>query len=360
MHALHSARSSPLLNSAMKIDAPLLVVNPLDAGKAAQVLEADGFDGAYTFDGPCDPFFPLAFAAEHTQRLELITAIAVAFARNPMIVAQLGNELQLMSQGRFVLGLGSQIRAHIEKRFSMPWSAPAARMREFVLAVKAIWRHWNEGVPLDFRGEFYTHTLMPPLLAPPPNPYGAPRLLLAGVGPAMVEVAGEVADGLLVHPFHSAAYLDQLALPALARGAAKGGRTRAELEISCQLLVACGCTPAELDEAIGRMRVQIGFYGSTPAYRPVLESIGCGELQEELNALTKQGRWDEIGKRIDDTVLHAVAIVGTPEDAARQIVARYRGKVERISPTAYVGRPEAARALVAALRSELGSSGCRD
>lgn len=339
--------------SVMKIDAPLLAPNALQARQLAPALEAEGYDGAYTFDGPNDPFLPLAIAAEHTERLQLITAIAVAFARNPMIVAQLGNELQLMSRGRFVLGLGSQIRAHIEKRFSMPWTAPAARMREFVLAVKAIWNNWNKGEPLDFRGEFYTHTLMPPLLAPGPNPYGAPRILLAGVGPAMVEVAGEAADGLLIHPFHSAAYLDELALPALLKGAAKSGRTRAELEVSAQLLVACGRTPDELAGAIGQMRSQIGFYGSTPAYRPVLETIGRGALQEELNVLTKQGRWDEIGTRIDDDVLHAVALVGSPEEVARQIVARYRGKVERVSPTAYIGNPDVADELVAVLRSML-------
>ncbi len=270
-----------------------------------------------------------------------------------MIIAQLANELQLMSKGRFVLGLGSQIRAHIEKRFSMPWSAPAARMREFVLAVRAIWDNWQTGAPLDFRGEFYTHTLMPPLLAPGPNPYGPPRILLAGVGPAMVEVAGEVADGLLIHPFHSNAYLDELALPALLKGAAKHGRTRTDLEVSAQLLVACGRTADELDTATGQIRSQIGFYGSTPAYRPVLETIGHGGLQEKLNALTKQGRWDEIGPCIDDEVLHAVALVGTPEEVARQIIVRYRGKVERVSPTAYIGNPEVAQELVAALRRQL-------
>ena len=339
----------------MKIDAPLLAPNPLQARELAQTLEAEGYDGAYTFDGPNDPFFPLAIAAEHTERLQLITAIAVAFARNPMLVAQLGNELQLMSKGRFVLGLGSQIRPHIEKRFSMPWSAPAARMREFVLAVKAIWDNWQTGAPLNFRGEFYTHTLMPPLLTPGPHPYGTPRILVAGVGPAMIEAAGEVADGLLIHPFHSAAYLDELAMPALLRGAVKSGRTREDLEISSQLLVACGRTPEELDQAIGQMRTQIGFYGSTPAYRPVLESIGRGALQEELNTLTKEGRWDEIGERIDDETLQAVAIVGTPAEVAQTIVTRYRGKVDRISPTAYIGNPDVARELVGELRAVLGS-----
>lgn len=339
----------------MKIDAPLLCANPLEAQQLARDLEARGYDGVYTFDGPNDPFLPLAIAAEHTERLHLTTAIAVAFARNPMLVAQLGNELQLMSKGRFQLGLGSQIRAHIEKRFSMPWSSPAARMREFVLAVKAIWDNWQTGAPLDFRGEFYTHTLMPPLLAPGPNPYGPPPVWLAGVGPAMTEVAGEVADGYLIHPFHSAAYLDGIALPALARGLAKGARNRTHISISAQLLVAVGRDREELNLSIARMRTQIAFYGSTPAYRPVLDAIDRGPLQEELNALSKQGRWDEMGALIDDEVLHAVAIVGSPEDAASQIVARYRGLANRISPTAYVGDPAVADALVAALRQALAT-----
>lgn len=337
----------------MKIDAPLLCPNPLQAKDLARALEAGGYDGAYTFDGPNDPFFPLAIAAEHTERLQLYTAIAVAFARNPMLVAQLGNEMQLMSKGRFMLGLGSQIRPHIEKRFSMPWSAPAARMREFVLAVKAIWSNWQDGTALNFRGEFYTHTLMPPLLTPGPNPYGSPPILLAGVGPAMTEVAGEVADGYLIHPFHCAGYLDQLALPALARGLAKSGRSRADLEVSAQLLVATGRNRLELDQSIGQLRTQIAFYASTPAYRPVLEAIGRGPLQEELNILTKQGAWDEMGALIDDEILHAVAIVGTPGEAAAQIVARYRGTVERISPTAYILDPALAEALIRALREAL-------
>jgi probable F420-dependent oxidoreductase len=339
--------------SPMKIDAPLLAANALQARVLAPALEAGGYDGAYTFDGPNDPFLPLAIAAEHTERLQLMTAIAVAFARNPMTVAQLGNELQQMSQGRFVLGLGSQIRAHIEKRFSMPWSAPAGRMREFVQAVQAIWRHWNEGAPLNFRGEFYTHTLMPPLLSPGPNPYGPPRILLAGVGAKMIEVAGEVADGLLIHPFHSAPYLEECLWPALRRGMASSGRPREALEVALQLLVACGRTADEQAVAVAQMRSQIGFYASTPAYRPVLDAMGRGELQEKLSALIRQGRWDELGACIDDDLLQAVALVGTPAEVAGQIVARYRGQVERVSPTAYIGNPEVAQALVLALRQEL-------
>lgn len=339
----------------MKIDAPLLTANPLEAGVLARELESRHLDGTYTFDGRTDPFLPLAFAAEHTQRLELITAIAVAFARNPMIVAQLGNDLQTISQGRFILGLGSQIKAHIEKRFSMPWSAPAARMREFVLALRAIWESWQNGTPLNFRGQFYTHTLMPPLMAPPSNPYGPPRVFLAGVGPAMIETTGEVADGFLVHPFHSDAYLEQLALPALDRGLKTSRRQRKDLEISCQILVGTGRNTAELERARSEMRAQIAFYGSTPAYLPVLESLNQAALHEKLNTLSKQGRWAEMGALIDDELLAAVSIIGTPKDVAQRILQRYQGRVDRISPTGYISDPVLAAAVINELHQALSS-----
>lgn len=337
----------------MKIDAPLLAENPLDAGRLACDLEARGFDGAYTFDGRTDPFLPLAFAAEHTEQLALMTAIAVAFARNPMTVAQLANDLQRISRGRFILGLGSQIKAHVEKRFSMPWSAPAARMREFILALRAIWHAWQTQTPLDFRGTFYTHTLMPPLMAPPPNPYGTPRVFLAGVGPVMTEVAGEVADGYLLHPFHSRPYLDTLALPALRRGLSKSGRSEDALEISCQLLVAVGRNSEEMARAKTAMQQQIAFYASTPAYRSVLESLGRGDLQDELTAMSKAGRWADMGQRIDDDLLHAVAIVDTPTAAAHTILDRYRGWAHRISPLGYIADPALSNALMTALREAM-------
>ena len=343
----------------MKIDAPLNTVDVLEAGAQARELEARGFDGCYTFDGRTDPFLPLAFAAEHSQRLELITAIAVAFARNPMLVAQLGSDLQRLSKGRFILGLGSQVKAHIEKRFSMPWSAPAARMREFILALRAIWHSWQSGEPLNFRGEFYTHTLMPALMAPPPNPYGSPRVFLAGVGPLMTEVAGEVADGYLVHPFHSVAYLENLALPALQRGLAKSGRTAAELVLACQILVGVGRNEAELARVRQEMRAQVAFYASTPAYLPVLESIGCAARHAELHALSRQGKWAEMAALIDDELLDAVSIIDTPERAARTIMARYRGSMERISPLGYIRDAALADELVRALRNELNQSGSK-
>jgi probable F420-dependent oxidoreductase len=315
----------------LKIDGAILATNPGDAGPAARQLEQIGFDGGFTFEGPHDPFLPLAVAAEHTERLELATAIAVAFARNPMTLAYLGYDLQLHSRGRFILGLGSQIRPHIEKRFSSPWSRPAARMRELVLAIRAIWRAWQEGEKLDFRGDFYTHTLMTPLFNPGPNPHGLPRIFVAGVGPKMTEVVGEVADGFFVHPFHTPEFVRSVSLPALERGLASAGRAREAFEIACQVIVAAGSTEEELERAKTTAKAQIAFYGSTPAYRPVLECHGRGELQTELNRLSKRGAWLEMAGLIDDELLEKIAVVGSPQDIAPKLRARCEKFADRVS-----------------------------
>ena len=315
----------------MKIDGAILAASPGDAGPAAQALEQLGYDGGFTFEGPHDPFLPLAVAAEHTERLELATAIAIAFARNPMTLAYLGNDLQLHSSGRFILGLGSQIRPHIEKRFSSSWSRPAARMRELVLAIRAIWRAWNQDEKLDFRGDFYTHTLMTPVFNPGQNPYGTPRIFVAGIGPKMTEVAGEVADGFFVHPFHTPEFVETLTLPALERGLATAGRAHENFEIACQVMIASGSTEEEFTAARNAARAQISFYGSTPAYRPVLECHGRGELQSELNRLSKAGRWLEMAGLIDDGLLKQIAVVGEPDEIAPKLRARCQKFADRIS-----------------------------
>jgi len=260
-----------------------------------------------------------------------LPAIAVAFARNPMLLANLAYDMQLLSKGRFILGLGSQIRPHIERRFSMPWSRPAARMRELVLAIRAIWASWEEDARLDFRGEFYTHTLMTPVFNPGPNPFGLPRIFCAGVGPRMTEVVGEVADGFLVHPFHTPEFLRQVTLPALDRGRERGARARGDFEIGAQLILALGDDEESLQAAKNGARAQISFYGSTPAYRPVLECEGCGDLQTELHRLSKEGRWLEMAGRIDDSLLERIAVVGGRAEAAAKIRARCAGLVDRVS-----------------------------
>ena len=247
------------------------------AGAQALELEEMGYSGILSAETSHDPFLPLAFAAQHTKEVDLITGIAVAFARTPMILANIGHDLNATSKGRFVLGLGSQIRPHITKRFSMPWSSPAARMREFILAMRAIWANWYDGESLEFTGKFYTHTLMTPFFTPTNNDYGAPRVFLAAVGPRMTEVAGEVADGIIIHAFTTEKYLREVTIPAIERGLEKSGRSRDDFEISYPCFVITGRDEKELAEAKVATKRQIAFYGSTPAYWPVLEAHGQGE-----------------------------------------------------------------------------------
>jgi len=301
------------------------------AGAAARRMESQGYDGGWSAETNHDPFLPLVMAAEHTTTLELGTGIAVAFARTPMTVANVGWDLQAYSGGRFRLGLGSQIKAHIEKRFGMPWSHPAPRMREFVLALRAIWDAWEHGTPLRFEGDFYTHKLMTPFFVPEPHPHGAPKIFLAAVGEGMTEVCGEVADGMLVHAFTTERYLREVTLPALERGFARGGRSRSVFELSCPVFVVTGDGESQRAEAAKRTREQIAFYASTPAYRGVLDLHGWGELQPELNALSKQGKWVEMGERIDDEMLDAFAIVDSPASVPGRIVARYGDVLDRVS-----------------------------
>ena len=314
-----------------------------EVGAQARELEEMGYSGILTAETGHDPFLPLACAAQTTSRVDLGTGIAVAFARTPMILANIGHDLNALSKGRFVLGLGSQIRPHITKRFSMPWSHPAARMREFILAMRAIWANWHDGEPLQFTGRFYTHTLMTPFFTPTNTEYGAPRVTLAAVGPLMTEVAGEVADGVIVHAFTTEKYLRETTLPALERGFARAGKQREDFEISYPCFVVTGRDEQEMAQARTATRQQIAFYGSTPAYRPVLDSIGAGELQGELNAMSKQGRWQEMGTLVTDDMLDAFAVVEDPANIARAFRARYGDIVDRTS-AAYGGLPQDARA----------------
>jgi probable F420-dependent oxidoreductase len=314
----------------MKVDGGL-VSSLADIPRVAKELEDVGYDGAFSVETAHDPFFPLLLAAEHTERLELGTGIAVAFARSPMIMANVGYDLQAFSKGRCILGLGSQIKAHIEKRFSMPWSQPAARMREFILAMRAIWACWNEDAKLDFQGEFYRHTLMTPFFNPGPNPYGNPRVFLAAVGERMTEVAGEVADGILLHGFTTERYVREVTIPALERGWEKAGKSRSQFEVTGPMFVVTGETEEALVAARAGTKQQIAFYGSTPAYRGVLELHGWGDLQTELNRLSKQGEWVTMGELIEDDVLDAFAVTGEPEDIPKLMLARYGDVLDRIS-----------------------------
>ena len=308
------------------------VFSQLDAVvNAAVTLERRGYDGCWTAEVNHDPFLPHALASQTTERIELGTSIAVAFARNPMLLANLGWDLQHLTDGRFILGLGSQIKPHITRRFSMEWSRPAARMREMILALRAIWACWNEGAELRFEGEMYTHTLMTPFFTPPASPHGPPEVHLAAVGPLMTEVAGEVADGLLAHGFTTPEYLRDVTLPALERGAAKVDRTRDVLSISLPAFVVTGASDEETEKAAAAVRGQIAFYGSTPAYAGVLEHHGWDHLHPELNRLSKEKRWTEMGDLIDDDVLAAFAVVAEPDAVADALLARWGGTVDRLS-----------------------------
>ncbi len=337
----------------MKLDGPLFSSSLTQVRALAATQREAGYDGLYTFDGPYDPFLPLAALAS-ADSLDLGTGVAIAFARNPMTVAQAAHDLHATTGGRFFLGLGSQIRPHVEHRFSMPWGKPVARMKEFVAALRAIFASWNQGTTLRFEGEFYSHTLMPPMMKQPPTGHGAPPILVAGVGEPMLRAAGEVADGYVVHPFHSPAYLERYALPALEAGRVAAGRTQDGFSVVAQLLVVTGEDERELARVREAVRHQIAFYASTPAYKPVLDAEGFGELMEELRAMTKAGRWLEMGARIGDDVLARYAIVGTPEEAGALIAQRYG----RIAARVGVGTPlplslEASRRLVAAVRANL-------
>jgi probable F420-dependent oxidoreductase len=270
-----------------------------------------------------DPFLPLVIAAGSTSRMRLGTNIAVAFARNPMTVAQVASDLHRMSQGRFILGLGPQVRAHIERRFAMPWSRPVARMREFVLALRAIWASWESGEPLCFEGEFYRHTLMAPNFDPGPTGHGPPAVYLAAVGPRMTAAAGEVADGLLCHPLATPAYLSAVTLPAL--GSAP------DFVVVASVLAATGADEAALTASRENVRRKIAFYAATPAYRPILELHGLLELQPELNELARRGRWDEMAGRVDDAVLERFAVVGRPGDIGRAVRERFAGLADRVT-----------------------------
>ncbi len=315
----------------MKIYTTAPMEDPRDAGPGFAHLEEIGYDGAFSFEAKLDPFLPLVLAAEHTRTLRLGTAIAIAFARTPMNLANLAHGLQTISGGRFVLGLGSQVRPHIEKRFSMPWSKPAARMREMVLAIKAIFDRWEGVADLDFRGEFYTHTIMIPAFDPGPNPFGPPPIFTGGFGPKMTAVAGEVADGFFAHPFNSRKSLLENTMPALSEGLAKSGRRREDLEIICSTLVVTADDEDEFERVKLAARKQLAFYGSTPAYRPTLVCHGWEDLHRDLNRMSKEGRWDEMTHLVDDEILETLAVVGPRREIARRLSERLSGIADGVS-----------------------------
>jgi probable F420-dependent oxidoreductase len=338
----------------MKVDTTLEGPLAQAAAEAARA-EAEGYDGIFTTEIAHEPFFPLLLASAATEHLTVGTGIAVAFARSPMTTAYAAWDLNAHSGGRFLLGLGSQIKPHIERRFSMPWGQPAARMKEYVSALKEIWESWQNGTSLSFEGDFYTHTLMTPFFDPGPTEAGAPPVLIAAVGEGMTRIAGEVADGMLVHSFTTERYLREVTSPLLREGLSARGADRADFQVVYPALVAVGDGEEQLAAAIIGTRKQIAFYASTPAYKGILELHGWGDLQTELHTLSKQDRWDEMGGLIDDDVLHTFAVVGSTEDVPGMLQKRFDGVVDRIRLyQPYDSDPEVARLVLAGLKNLQG------
>jgi probable F420-dependent oxidoreductase len=317
----------------MKVWTTAPLEDPREVPRLFRQLEEAGYDGAFTFEAKHDPFLPLALASTTTSTLGLGTAVAIAFARGPMTLANTAYDLQLVTKGRFVLGLGTQVRPHIERRFGMPWSRPVARMREMVRAIRAIWDCWEGRADLRFEGDIYRHTLMIPAFNPGPNPYGPPPIWLGGFGPRMIEAAGEVADGFIAHPFNSRKSLQEHVLPALQRGLATSGRTRRDFAVVCATIVVTAAEEPELTRIKRAVKKQLAFYGSTPVYRATLDCHGFGDLHTELNRLSKLGRWDDMASLISDDLLETIAVVGTRATIAGKIRERLDGVADAVSLT---------------------------
>jgi probable F420-dependent oxidoreductase len=291
-------------------------------------LRDAGASGVATFEGPHDVFAPLTVAAT-VGGLGLMTNVAIAFPRNPIHLAHQANDHQLLSGGRFILGLGTQVRAQIEKRFGAQFDHPVERMTELVAALRAIFRAWSGGERLDFRGQYYRHTLMTPTFNPGPNPHGPPPIYVGALGPRLTRATAEHADGLLVMPFGSKRFLHHNTMPAVHEGLRASGRGADEFAIMPEIIVSAGETDAEREQADAGTRRLLAFYGSTPAYRPVLAAHGWEDLQPELNAMSKQGRWQEMASLIDDEMMHTIAACGTP----KEIAAHIRDRVDGVSDT---------------------------
>ena len=310
-----------------------------ETAAAARQAELDGFDGLITMENRNDPFLAHAVAALATDRIELGTAVAIAFPRSPMVVANACWDLQVASRGRFVLGLGPQIRAHNEKRFSVPWSAPAPRLREYVEALRAIWTAWETETRLDYRGRHYTFTLMTPNFAPRSLGLRMVPITLAAVGDHSLRLAGEVADGVRLHPFCTRLYLEQVVLPRLHEGLTKGNRAREHIEITGGGFLATGPDEAAVARMVEWVRTRVAFYGSTPAYWPVMDLHGLGDLARKLNALSKQGQWAQMAAEIPDDVVHLFAAIGTHKDIAVKVEERFGGLVDAIYASANADVP---------------------
>jgi len=316
---------------AVKLDTGLLTASLRDVPAAARAAEEMGFDALWTAETSHDPFLPLALAAEHTQRIKLGTAIAVAFPRSPMVLAQIGWDLQAQSAGRFILGLGTQVRGHNERRFGVKWDHPGPKLREMIQMIHAIWDCWQNGTRPHFEGRFYTFTLMTPFFNPGPLDCPRPPIYIAGVNEYICRLAGELCDGFHAHPFHSITYLDTVVLPNIRKGIEIAGRTRSDVSISSTVFVITGDNPAEIEAAKAPVRQQIAFYASTPAYRGVLEVHGWGEVGRRLTEMSKRGDWAAMANEITDEMLDVYAVTGTYDEIAAKVKRKYDGYLDRVA-----------------------------
>jgi len=315
----------------MRVTTTIPQDNLCQVPKVVQAIEGKGYDGVVTLENRHDPFMPLGVAAINSDRLQLSTGIAIAFARSPMVVANIGWDLQAASKGRFVLGIGSQVKGHNERRFSAPWSPPAPRLREYAQALRAIWNNWKTGDPLNFEGEHYRFTLMTPNFTPEPMDSPPPPITVAAVGPAMMKVAGQEYDGARLHPFCSRKYLENIIIPRLETAMKSVSRKRENFEITGGGFIATGPNNEAVSKSIEWVRMRIGFYGSTRAYWPVLEQHDMLDLGEKLNHMSKTNQWSKMTGEISDDLVHLFAAVGRHDEIANAIAKRFGGLSDSIS-----------------------------
>jgi probable F420-dependent oxidoreductase len=300
------------------------------AGNIARQIEDYGFHGLWTAETAHNPFLPLTHAAAATNLIHMGTAIAVAFPRSPMIMANTAWDLAEQSKGRFILGLGTQIKAHITKRFSTDWRAPVPRLRDYIESLRAIWNTWQNGVPLRYTGEHYHFTLMTPFFSPAPMPYADIPIYIAGVNEGLCRLAGELCQGFHVHSFHTVRYLKELIIPNILAGAGKAGRTREDVKLACAIFVVTGQNSDEMQSNVIMVKSQIAFYASTPSYASVLQMHGWQDLQERLGTMARENRWTEMWQEISDEMLHEFAVVGPPDELPHRVKERYSGLLDRV------------------------------
>ena len=337
----------------MKFDASLLVHDLKQMPELARFADQTGFDGIWTFETAHEPFLPLVLAAEHSQRLTVGTSIAVAFARSPAILASIAWDLARFSRGRFILGLGTQVKGHNERRFGVKWDKPVEKMREVILAVRAFWECWQNGTRLNFQGEYFKLNLMTPFFSPAPHEYHGIPIFIAGVNRRMCQLGGELCDGFHVHPLHTRRYLTEVVLPNIEEGLVKGGRQRSQIELSSSIFVIPTDDAQQAEKFEAEARRQIAFYASTPPYRPVFDLEGWGDVADQLKARAARGRWDEMPALITDDMLDRLALTGTWKELPQKILLKYSGLLDRVSyyfPLVPSENEEGWRATVAGFR----------